>query len=147
METQIFTRQSGLETSEYVERRLGRTSDFARGTSVHDGQTTESESEQAVPLLSPQEIAELPETDILCVHRNLKPFRARRMDWREYKVLERFARIPSPRLQTLPAPAQIMPLPATKGPSRVDFVDIDQLQRKQRPVFSQRTKAKKAREK
>jgi type IV secretory pathway TraG/TraD family ATPase VirD4 len=51
METQIFTRQSGLETSEYVERRLGRTSDFAHGTSVHDDQMTESESEQAVSLL------------------------------------------------------------------------------------------------
>src|SRR3954451_25101652 len=104
METQLFTHQSGLETSEYVERRLGRTSDFAHSTSVHDDQTTESESEQAVSLLSPQEVAELSETEILCVHRNLKPFRARRMDWREYEELKQLTTIPPPPLQALPAP-------------------------------------------
>src|SRR5918912_4597263 len=101
MKTQLFYRQSGLETSEYVERRLGKTSDFAHGTSVHEDQTTESESEQAVSLLSPQEVAELSETEILCVHRNLKPFRARRMDWREYEALAALTKMPAPPLQAL----------------------------------------------
>ena len=147
METQIFTRQSGLETSEYVERRLGRTSDFAHATSVHDDQTTESESEQAVSLLSPQEVAELSETEILCVHRNLKPFRARRMDWREYDELKQLTKIPPPPLQALPAPPQIPPLAATTAPARIDFIDIDEIQRKQHSIFSLRTAAQKAVEK
>ncbi len=58
-----------------------------------------------MPLLTPQEVAELAETEILCVHRNLKPFGARRMDWREYGELKRLANIPPPRLSLLaPAP-------------------------------------------
>jgi len=139
METQIFTRQSGLETSEYVERRLGTTSDFAHGISVHDDQTTESESEQAVSLLSPQEVAELSETEILCVHRNLKPFRATRMDWREYEALAALTKLSAPLLQALPPPPQIQPLAASTPASQIDFIDIDALQRKQRTTVSQRT--------
>ena len=132
METQIFTRQSDLGSSEFVERRLGRTSDFAHATSVHDDQTTESESEQAVPLLTPQEVAELAETEILCVHRNLKPFRARRMDWREYEELKKLANIPPPRLSLLAPAPQILPLGGNKTPSRINFVDIDKI-RSRRP--------------
>ena len=54
METQIYYRQSRIESSEYVERRLGRKSDFAHSKSVHETQTTEGESEQAVSLMTPQ---------------------------------------------------------------------------------------------
>jgi type IV secretory pathway TraG/TraD family ATPase VirD4 len=130
-----------------VERRLGRTSDFAHGTSVHEDQITESASEQPVSLLSPQEVAELAETDILCVHRNLKPFRAHRMDWREYDALKKLTTIPSPPLQALPAPPQIQPLAATTAPAQTDFIDIDEIQRQQRAISSVRTAAQKAVEK
>lgn len=138
METQIYSRQSGLETSEYVERRLGRKSEYSHSTSSHeDHQTSESQTEQAVSVLTPQEISELSKTDILCVHRDLKPFRAKRMDWRNYPQLVRQTKIPPPQLQTIPA---LPPLPPVKTgkPFTPDFVDIDEMTRKKAPPVMKR---------
>jgi type IV secretory pathway TraG/TraD family ATPase VirD4 len=126
METQIYYRQSGIESSEYVERRLGRKSEFAHSKSVHEQATTEGQSEQAVPLLSPQEITELAETEILCVHRNRKPFRARRMDWRDFASLRQLGGLPAPEVPPLPPPPVIAPL-SKETDFRPDFVDIDKI--------------------
>jgi type IV secretion system protein VirD4 len=124
METQIYYRQSGIESSEYVERRLGRKSEFAHSKSVHEQATTEGQSEQAVPLLSPQEITELSETEILCVHRNHKPFRAKRMDWRDFASLRQLGGLPPLAVPAL-APAPIIAPLSKETNFRPDFVDID----------------------
>jgi type IV secretory pathway TraG/TraD family ATPase VirD4 len=89
METQLFYRQSGLETSEYIEKRMGRKSEYAHSKTLHeDRETAEGESEQAVPLMTVQDITELTDTEIIGIHRNLTPFRAKRMDWRQFPTLE-----------------------------------------------------------
>jgi hypothetical protein len=55
-----------------------------------------------------QDITELSETAIIGIHRNLKPFRARRMDWRDYPHLVARTKFPPPQLPELP-PAPDIP--------------------------------------
>jgi hypothetical protein len=40
--------------------------------------------------------------DIICFHRRLPPFRARRMDWRDFTKLAGRRGLPAPQLQPLP---------------------------------------------
>jgi type IV secretion system protein VirD4 len=109
METQLYYGQSGLDTSEYIEKRMGRKSEYAHSKTMHGStETAEGESEQAVSLLTVQEITELSETAIIGIHRNLKPFRARRMDWRDYPHLAARTKLPPPELPQLP-PAPDIP--------------------------------------
>jgi type IV secretory pathway TraG/TraD family ATPase VirD4 len=138
METQIFTRQSDLGSSAYVTRRLGQKSEYAHGSSTHDDDTTESESEQAVALLTPQEVAELSETEILCLHRNLKPIRGHRMDWREYKDLKTLAHIQAPQLPALAPVPRILPLASSHPPEpvRIHVPDLKAMRRQQHSTFA-----------
>ena len=90
METQLFYRQSGLGTSEYVEKRLGKKSDFAHSKTSHGHDAhSEGEVEQAVPLMTVQDVAELDDEEIIILHRNRKPIRAKRMDFRNSPELAR----------------------------------------------------------
>ena len=43
--------------------------------------------EQAVSLMTVQDIAELADEEIIVLHRNRKPIRAKRMDWRDFPQL------------------------------------------------------------
>jgi type IV secretion system protein VirD4 len=122
METQLYYRQSGLETSEYIERRMGRKSEYAHSKTLHvDRETAEGESEQAVSLMTVQDITELSETEIIGIHRNLKPFKATRMDWREYPHLVNRTKIPAPQLPKLPPPPDIPQLSVERG----SYFDLD----------------------
>jgi type IV secretory pathway TraG/TraD family ATPase VirD4 len=57
MESQIYYRPSNQETAEYLERCLGRTSEYAHSQTVRDGtKTSQDMSEQGVPLLTAGEI-------------------------------------------------------------------------------------------
>ena len=70
METQLYYRQSGLETSEYIEKRMGRKSEYAHSKTLHeDRETAAGRSEQGVPLMTVQDITELSETEIIGIHR------------------------------------------------------------------------------
>jgi type IV secretion system protein VirD4 len=112
METQLYYGQSGLDTSEYIEKRMGRKSEYARSKTTHGSEeTAEGESEQAVPLMTVQDITELSEIQIIGIHRNLKPFRAQRMDWRDYPHLLARTKIPPPELSALPPVSEISALP------------------------------------
>jgi type IV secretory pathway TraG/TraD family ATPase VirD4 len=112
METQVFYRQAGLETSEYIEKRLGRKSEYAHSKTSHDGhEQSEGESETGVPLLTAQDISELDDTEIILLHRKLKPIRAKRTDWREYPELSDRTKIPPPLLSNLPKLPDLPPLP------------------------------------
>src|ERR1700720_4686521 len=116
METQLYYRQSGLETSEYIEKRMGRKSEYAHSKTMHGAEeTAEGESEQAVPLMTVQDITELSETEIVGIHRNLKPFRAKRMDWRQFPHLAARTKIAPPVLPALPPPPEIAPLQQQEG--------------------------------
>ena len=98
-DTQIYYRQASLETAQYVARCLGRRSDYAHSHTLRDG-TPESQalSEQAVPLLTPREIMQMRDEDILCFHRRLPPVSATRMDWREFPLLAQRRALPPPPL-------------------------------------------------
>ena len=96
METQVFYRQAGLETSEYIEKRLGRKSEYAHSKTSHEGADSQGEAETGVPLMTAQDISELDDTEIIVLHRKLKPIRATRMDWREYPKLLARTKIPLP---------------------------------------------------
>jgi type IV secretory pathway TraG/TraD family ATPase VirD4 len=124
MDTQIFLRQNGIDTSEYVQKRIGLKSGFAHSTNLHDHvEVGEGHIEQAVPLLTVQDITELSDTESIIIHRNLKPIRAERMDFRRYPRLLSATHMPPPTLSELPdipeMPALLEenPLPARFGPA------------------------------
>ena len=103
MESQIYYRPSNQQTADYLERCLGRRSEYAHSQTVRDGaKTSQGLSEQAVPLLTAQEIKQLRDEDILGFHRRLPPFQAKRMDWRRFPILTQRQRMPAPRLSILP---------------------------------------------
>ena len=84
-DSKIFYRQASLETAEYVERSLGRRSGYAHSQTLHSGEeTSEGRSERPIPLLSSQDIALLQDEDVLAFHRNNRPLKLRRMDWRDH---------------------------------------------------------------
>ena len=111
MDTQIFLRQNGTETAEYLQKRTGFQSAFAHSISVRgDHQTGEGQMEQAVPLVTIPEMAELDDTDCIILHRNLKPIRAKRMDPRNYPTLTASMAMPPPELPTLASIPEILPV-------------------------------------
>src|SRR5437763_10550400 len=77
------------------------------GTEPSEGQT-----EQAIPLLTAQEIMQLRDEEIICFHRRLPPFKISRMDWRHHPTLTQRRNIPAPQLFPLP---QLADLPTEIG--------------------------------
>jgi type IV secretion system protein VirD4 len=103
MDSQIYYRPSDLTTATYLEERLGRHSEYARShTSREGGGESEGLSEQAIPLLTAWEVQRLRDEEIIGFHRLLPPFKARRMDWREHKILKSRHGLPPPPLPVLP---------------------------------------------
>jgi type IV secretory pathway TraG/TraD family ATPase VirD4 len=103
MESQVYYRPSNQETADYLEHCLGRRSDYARSESLRDGTaTTEGRSEQGVPLMTSQDIKQLKDEDIIGFHRLLPPFKAKRIDWRNFPALVQRRAIPAPQLAALP---------------------------------------------
>jgi type IV secretory pathway TraG/TraD family ATPase VirD4 len=88
MESQIFYRPANQETADYLQHCLGRKSDYARSETLREGTaTSEGRSEQGIPLMTAQDIKQLKDEDIIGFHRLLPPFRAKRMDWRNFPPL------------------------------------------------------------
>jgi hypothetical protein len=72
------------------------------------------------------------------VHRNLKPFRARRMDWREYEKLKALVQIEAPQLPQLQPAPRILPLVPTNPPEpvRIHMPDLKAMRRQQHSTFA-----------
>jgi type IV secretory system conjugative DNA transfer VirD4/TraG family protein len=88
-DTQIYYRQSSQGTAEYLERCLGKQSGFAHSQSLHDGEEkSQGLAEQAVALMTAQEVKQLDYTDIVGFYANRPRFKAKRMDWRSFPVLK-----------------------------------------------------------
>jgi type IV secretion system protein VirD4 len=103
MESQIYYRPSNQETADYLQHCLGRRSDYAHSQTIREGEeTSEGRSEQGIPLMTAQDIKQLRDDDTIGFHRLLPPFRAKRMDWRNYPSLMLRQEIPAPQLATLP---------------------------------------------
>ncbi len=109
MENQIYHRPTDLATANYLQERLGKQSAYAHSTTEREGaQTSEGQTEQAIPLLTAQDIMQLKDEEIICFHRRLPPFKITRMDWRQHPTLKQRRQIPPPQLARLP---QIADLP------------------------------------
>jgi type IV secretion system protein VirD4 len=103
METQIYYRPANQETAEYLERCLGKKSDYATSHTMREGtETSKGFSEQGIPLMTAWEIKQLRDEEIIGFHRLLPPFKAKRMDWRQSPLLRRRQSLPAPQLFPLP---------------------------------------------
>jgi type IV secretion system protein VirD4 len=96
-ESHIYYRATDQDTAEYLERCLGRRSDYAYSETLREGtETSEGRSEQGVPVLTAWDIKQLKDEDILIFHRSLAPIRAKRMEWRRYPLLVQRQALPPP---------------------------------------------------
>jgi type IV secretion system protein VirD4 len=111
MDSRTFYRPNDQETAEYLERCLGRKSDYAHSRTLRDGEeTSEGRMEQGVSLMTAQEIKQMPDEQIIGFHRELPPFLATRMDWRRFPVLMERQAISPPELSVLPALPETLPV-------------------------------------
>jgi type IV secretion system protein VirD4 len=127
MESQLYYRPNDQDTAEYLERCLGRRSDYAHSHTIREGEeTSEGRMEQSIALMTAQEIKQMPDEQIIGFHRQLPPFRATRMDWRHFPVLKEQQAIPPPVLSPLPVLAETLPvvIPQSNG-SLNGFINPD----------------------
>jgi type IV secretion system protein VirD4 len=128
MESQIFYRPANQQTADYLEHCLGRRSDFAHSETLREGTaTSEGRTEQGIPLMTAQDIKQLKDEDIIGFHRLLPPFRAKRMDWRNFPDLVQQQAIPPPQLATLPLIDEMFADIALQTPARFPngYIDPD----------------------
>jgi type IV secretion system protein VirD4 len=102
-ESQLYYRQASHETAKYLEECLGKRSDFAHSQTLHKGvEISQGQVEQAVELMTAQAIKQMGDNEIIGWHRELMPFKAKRMDWRDFPLLIERRSIPPPPLPILP---------------------------------------------
>jgi len=103
METQLYYGQYSLDTAEYVQKRSGTKSEYAHSKTMRGNvEAAEGETEHAVPLVTQEEVNELDLDEIIFYHRNLKPYKGKRIDIRNYPELLRLTKTPPAALPTLP---------------------------------------------
>jgi type IV secretory pathway TraG/TraD family ATPase VirD4 len=127
MESQIYYRPNDQETAEYLERCLGRKSDFAHSQTIRDGEeTSEGRMEQGIPLMTAQEIKQMPDERIIGFHRQLPSFLETRMDWRRFPVLKERQAMPPPELSLLPELTETLPVLTPQSNGQVTgFINPD----------------------
>ena len=91
---------------------------FQRIAKQEGTEASQGLSEQGIPLMTAQEIKQMPDEGIIGFHRQLPPFRATRMDWRHFPVLKERQAIPPPELSLLPELEETLPslIPQSNGP-------------------------------
>jgi len=109
MDSKVFYRQASHQTAQTIERSLGYRSGYAHSHTLRDGQeSSQSLGEQAIPLLTARDINELGYDEIIVFHSNHKPFRARRMDWRNFPDLVKRRALPPPAFSALPQVSEML---------------------------------------
>ena len=104
-------RKSGIAAGEGVSSRLD-----AKG----------GHAEQGIPLMTLQEIKQMPDERIIGFHRELPPFLATRTDWRRFPVLRERQAISPPELSVLPELAESLPtLTPQRNGSLSGFINPD----------------------
>jgi type IV secretory pathway TraG/TraD family ATPase VirD4 len=84
-DTQLFYRPANHDGARRLREWLGDESGFAQSRTLRaGGEASDGEHEQAVPLLSEQEITRMPDEETICFHANLPPFMPQRMDFRRF---------------------------------------------------------------
>jgi type IV secretory pathway TraG/TraD family ATPase VirD4 len=95
--------ETAQRKSQDIAISLGYRSEFSRSQTLRNGEeSSQSLSEQAIPLLTARDINELDQDEIIAFHSNRKPIRAKRMDWRSFPILKKRRAIIPPTLKPLP---------------------------------------------
>jgi hypothetical protein len=92
------------DTAKDIEEDLDYQSGFAHSKTEHESGTSQGENEQKIPLMPAHEIRLMDMQEIIGFRAGirLRPFRARRMDWRRFPLLMQRRNIPPPPLPILP---------------------------------------------
>ena len=128
MESIVFYRPAtgNRSTGKYLEDSLGERSGFARSETEHEGErASESKSERAIPLLTAWDIQRMGDTDIIGFHRDIPPFRAKRMNYRNFPELVGRSKIAPPQVSRLPDVADIPDLTGQSEGELSEFFDPD----------------------
>jgi type IV secretory pathway TraG/TraD family ATPase VirD4 len=135
MDTQLFYRPTDLQTAKYLEERLGSVSAYARSQTLrHGDETSEGRSERPIPLLSSQDIALLSDEQVIAFHRNYRPMKLTRCDWRKYPSLAKRQGMQPPALSRLPyLDRRALNTINTTGKSPKGYIDPDRLDTPSRP--------------
>jgi type IV secretion system protein VirD4 len=101
--TKVFYPPSDFTTAQHLSDRLGKVSGMAYSEHLRDGeQISEGLAETGIPLMTPQDIMKVPETDVLAFFSGLDPLRMKRADFRQHpELVQRFGLLP-PTLPVLP---------------------------------------------
>jgi len=125
MESQLYYRPADLTTAKYLEERLGLRSAYAHSETSRAGtETSEGQTERAIPLFASQDIAHLTDKQIIGFHRQLYPFKLNRCDWRNHAHLQKKRSLPAPVLTKLP-PLAAMPIQKSNQVSYDTIIDPD----------------------
>jgi type IV secretory pathway TraG/TraD family ATPase VirD4 len=102
MDTQIYYRPPNFRTAKQLREFLGDVSGFAQSVTSREGhEASESKLEQAVALLSAQDIRKMGDDEVFIFHSNLDPIWTKRMDVLQFPHLRARMRIPPPPLRQL----------------------------------------------
>ena len=113
-------RPNDYGTARDIAEFLGYRSGFAHSHTMRDGQAaSEGLAEQAVYVLTPRDINELSLEQVIVLFANRKPMWLKRMDWREYPLLEKRCAMAPPPVTPLP------PLTPILSPSPLTPTDDD----------------------
>src|SRR3954452_21851540 len=97
MDSFLFLRPpvGNRETAKAIEELCGEVSRFAHSeTAYHGKDASEGKSEKAVPVLSAWDVRRMQDEEVVILHRQLPPFKARRIDWRDSQHLSSEPRYP-----------------------------------------------------
>jgi type IV secretion system protein VirD4 len=105
MDSAIFHRPAKLDntTASFIEETLGYKSGFAHSKNEHGGSTSNGESETKIALMPAHEIKNIGNDEVIGFRSDLWPFRAKRLDWRDFPELKRRANIAPPPIPVLPS--------------------------------------------
>jgi type IV secretory pathway TraG/TraD family ATPase VirD4 len=102
MDTQIYYRPPNFRTAKELREFLGDVSGYAHSVTSRDGQeASESKVEQAIALLTEQDIRKMGNDEVFVFHSNLTQIRTKRMDFRRFPHLLERKHIPAPNLPAL----------------------------------------------
>jgi type IV secretory pathway TraG/TraD family ATPase VirD4 len=125
-ESQLYYRQASHETAKYLEECLGKRSDFAHSQTLHKGvEISQGQVEQAVELMTAQAIKQMDDNEIIGWHRELMPFKAKRMDWRGFPLLIERRSLPPPQLPSLSPLDERLPDPPDRSTEQLASWRLD----------------------
>ena len=80
MGAKVFFRPEDYATAKSISDTLGLTSGYSHSETLREGLSSEGRAEQAVAVLTPRELMEMGDRDIIFFYKNLKPARGRRLE-------------------------------------------------------------------